>query len=82
VKGSRHGGSAGAAQGEYLQTGRSHREGAWRYGKPGRTAWLLQDSPVILPILGTLRGAHLEEHVVAAALSLTPQEISQLGAAA
>ena len=45
-------------------------------------AWLLQRSPVILPIPGTLRVAHLEENVAAADLSLTPEEIAELDAAA
>lgn len=44
-------------------------------------AWLLQRSPVILPIPGTLRVAHLEENVAAAGLSLTPEEIAELDAA-
>ena len=43
-------------------------------------AWLLQHSPVILPIPGTLRVSHLEENVAAAALSLTPDEIGELDA--
>jgi pyridoxine 4-dehydrogenase len=41
-------------------------------------AWLLQRSPVMLPIPGTLRVAHLEENVAAAGLSLTADEIVQL----
>ena len=41
-------------------------------------AWLLQRSPVILPIPGTLHVAHLEENVAAAALSLTHLEMAQL----
>lgn len=45
-------------------------------------AWLLQYSPVILPIPGTIRIAHLEENVAAAALSLTPEEMAELNAAA
>jgi pyridoxine 4-dehydrogenase len=45
-------------------------------------AWLLQHSPVILPIPGTIRITHLEENVAAAALSLTPEEIAELDAAA
>ncbi|MGN6772688.1 MAG: aldo/keto reductase [Rhizobiaceae bacterium] len=45
-------------------------------------AWLLQRSPVILPIPGTLRVAHLEENVAAAGLALTPEEIAELNAAA
>jgi pyridoxine 4-dehydrogenase len=45
-------------------------------------AWLLRHSPVILPIPGTLRVAHLEENVAAAGLSLTPEETAELDAAA
>ena len=45
-------------------------------------AWLLQRSPVILPIPGTLQVAHLEENVAAAGLSLTPEEFAELDAAA
>jgi pyridoxine 4-dehydrogenase len=37
-------------------------------------AWLLQRSPVMLPIPGTSSLAHLEENVAAAKLKLTPQE--------
>ena len=37
-------------------------------------AWLLQKSPVILPIPGTSSLAHLEENMAAAKLQLTPQE--------
>jgi pyridoxine 4-dehydrogenase len=45
-------------------------------------AWLLQRSPVVLPIPGTLQVAHLEENVAAAGLSLTPDEFAELDAAA
>jgi pyridoxine 4-dehydrogenase len=45
-------------------------------------AWLLQRSPVMLPIPGTLRVAHLQENVAAAGLSLTAEEIAELDAAA
>jgi aryl-alcohol dehydrogenase-like predicted oxidoreductase len=45
-------------------------------------AWLLQRSPVILPIPGTLQVAHLEENVAAAAVSLRPKEIGELDAVA
>src|ERR1700730_7862195 len=50
---------------------------------PGQIAlaWLLQHSPVILPIPGTLRVAHLEENVAASGLSLTREEIAGLDAA-
>jgi aryl-alcohol dehydrogenase-like predicted oxidoreductase len=44
-------------------------------------AWLLQHSPVVLPIPGTLQVAHLEENVAAASLSLTPEELTELDAA-
>jgi pyridoxine 4-dehydrogenase len=44
-------------------------------------AWLLRRSPVILPIPGTLRVAHLEENVAAAALTLTLEEFAELHAA-
>ena len=37
-------------------------------------AWLLQRSPVMLPIPGTASLAHLEENVAAAKLKLTPEE--------
>src|SRR5438270_11166123 len=37
-------------------------------------AWLLQKSPVILPIPGTSSLAHLDENMAAAKLQLTPQE--------
>jgi hypothetical protein len=42
-------------------------------------AWLVQRSPVILPITGTLRVAHLEENVAAAGLSLTSEEMNSTG---
>ena len=45
-------------------------------------AWLLQHSPVILPIPGTLRVAHLDENLAAATLSLRGQEIAELDDAA
>jgi len=37
-------------------------------------AWLLQRSPVMLPIPGTSSVAHLEENIAAAKISLTPAE--------
>jgi pyridoxine 4-dehydrogenase len=43
-------------------------------------AWLLLRSPVMLPIPGTSKVAHLEENIAAAALKLTPEEISELEA--
>lgn len=47
---------------------------------PGQVAlaWLLRRSPVILPIPGTSKAAHLEENVAAAALTLTDAEFDAL----
>jgi pyridoxine 4-dehydrogenase len=44
-------------------------------------AWLLQRSPVLLPIPGTSTVAHLEENVGAAQIELTPDQIRELDAA-
>jgi pyridoxine 4-dehydrogenase len=41
-------------------------------------AWLLQRSPVIIPIPGTSKVAHLEENVKAADIELTQAEFDQL----
>jgi pyridoxine 4-dehydrogenase len=41
-------------------------------------AWLLQRSPVLLPIPGTSTVAHLEENVGAALIDLTPDQFQQL----
>jgi aryl-alcohol dehydrogenase-like predicted oxidoreductase len=43
-------------------------------------AWLLQHSPVTLPIPGTSSREHLKENVAAAALRLDDQELESLGA--
>ena len=45
-------------------------------------AWLLQRSPVMLPIPGTSSLAHLEENMASAKLSLTPAEWKTIEAAA
>ncbi len=45
-------------------------------------AWLLQRSPVMLPIPGTSRVAHLEENVAAAGLAISAGEWAQLESAA
>jgi aryl-alcohol dehydrogenase-like predicted oxidoreductase len=45
-------------------------------------AWLLQRSPVMLPIPGTGSVAHLEENVAAAALRLNSEEFGELDTAA
>lgn len=41
-------------------------------------AWLLQRSPVTLPIPGTSRAAHLEENVAAAAIELSEEDFAAL----
>jgi len=45
-------------------------------------AWLLQRSPVMLPIPGTSNIEHLEENVAAAGLKLSPREWAEVEAAA
>lgn len=42
-------------------------------------AWLLARSPNVLPIPGTCSLAHLEENIAAGALSLSPEDIAELG---
>ncbi|MCU1674200.1 MAG: putative oxidoreductase [Frankiales bacterium] len=42
-------------------------------------AWLLQRSPVVLPIPGTSSVAHLEENLAAPSLVLTPEDLAELG---
>ena len=44
-------------------------------------AWLLQRSPVMLPIPGTGSVAHLRDNVTAATLSLSDEDMARLGAA-
>jgi aryl-alcohol dehydrogenase-like predicted oxidoreductase len=43
-------------------------------------AWLLQRAPVLLPIPGTSRVAHLEENVGGALIELTPEQVQELDA--
>jgi aryl-alcohol dehydrogenase-like predicted oxidoreductase len=45
-------------------------------------AWLLQRSPVLMPIPGTSKVAHLEENVAAASLKLGAEEWAEVAAAA
>jgi aryl-alcohol dehydrogenase-like predicted oxidoreductase len=45
-------------------------------------AWLLERSPVMLPIPGTASLAHLEQNVAAAKLKLTPEEWKAIDAIA
>jgi aryl-alcohol dehydrogenase-like predicted oxidoreductase len=41
-------------------------------------AWLLKRSPVMLPIPGTSKVAHLEENVAAAAIKLSGEDMTEL----
>ena len=54
----------------------AHRNGA----TPSQVAlaWLLSHSPVMLPIPGTSKLAHLEENLGAVALELAPAELAEL----
>jgi aryl-alcohol dehydrogenase-like predicted oxidoreductase len=45
-------------------------------------AWILAQQPWIVPIPGTTKRHRLEENLGAAALSLTPEELGKLDAAA
>jgi pyridoxine 4-dehydrogenase len=45
-------------------------------------AWLLQHSPVMLPIPGTSSIEHLEENVAAAELELSADEVAAIDRAA
>jgi aryl-alcohol dehydrogenase-like predicted oxidoreductase len=45
-------------------------------------AWLLQRSPVMLPIPGTSKVSHLEENMAAAGLKLSAEEWTEAEAAA
>jgi len=50
---------------------------------PGQVAlaWMLKRSPVMLPIPGTSRVAHLDENVAGAAVTLTDEEFAEVDAA-
>ena len=52
------------------------------HAKPGQVAlaWMLQRSPVMLPIPGTSKVAHLEDDAAAAGIRLTSAEFKQLDA--
>jgi pyridoxine 4-dehydrogenase len=75
---SRQSGARPPDSGQLLDVGR--RQGA----TPAqiRLAWTLHQSPNVLAIPGTGNVAHLEENVAAAALRLTPEDLSRLDAAA
>ncbi|MCV7408735.1 oxidoreductase [Mycobacterium florentinum] len=59
------------------------RIAADHHATPGQLAlaWLLKRSPVMLPIPGTSKVAHLEENVAAAEITLSDEEFETLAAA-
>ncbi len=60
-----------------------HRIAAERGATPSQLAlaWLLKRSPVMLPIPGTSKVAHLEDNVAAAQITLSDEEFEKLAAA-
>jgi pyridoxine 4-dehydrogenase len=67
--------------GELSRAGGLLADIAARYSAtPGQVAlaWMLAHSPVMLPIPGTSKVAHLEENIGAVALELAPAEIAEL----
>jgi pyridoxine 4-dehydrogenase len=72
------------ANGKLANDGSILDETARKHGAtPGQIAlaWLLARSPIMLPIPGTSKVAHLEENVAAANLKLSPEEFAALDAA-
>jgi len=68
---------AGKVAGEILdRVAKAHRSTPLQVA----LAWLLQRSPIMLPIPGTSSVEHLEENIRAATLQLTQEEYQQLGA--
>jgi len=71
--------------GELAKPGSVLSKAARRHGaSPGQIAlaWLLKKSPVMLPIPGTSKVAHLEENVAAVDVSLSDEEFSEIDRAA
>ncbi len=69
------GGGGGLKSSETLQAvAKAHQTSVYQVA----LAWLLQRSPVMLPIPGTASVAHLEENVAALNLKLTPKEWNSL----
>jgi aryl-alcohol dehydrogenase-like predicted oxidoreductase len=62
------------------QNGPLHKLATERGATPAQLAlaWLLQHSPVLLPIPGTSSVTHLEENMSAATINLTPEQIQKL----
>ncbi|MBW8481830.1 aldo/keto reductase [Actinomadura parmotrematis] len=71
------------ATGQLAEPGGVLAEAAERHGaSPAQLAlaWLLHRSPVMLPIPGTSKVAHLEDNLAAAAIELTDDEVAELTA--
>ncbi|MFG1998161.1 aldo/keto reductase [Spirillospora sp. NPDC048911] len=71
------------ATGKLAESGGILAEAATRHNAtPAQLAlaWLLHRSPVMLPIPGTSKVAHLEDNLAAATITLTSEEIDQLTA--
>jgi len=69
------------AAGDLARTGGALNAIARRHkASPGQIAlaWLLKRSPVILPIPGTGKAAHLEQNVAAAGIELSAEEFDEL----
>jgi len=67
--------------GDLAKSGSALAKVARRHGAtPGQIAlaWLLKRSPVMLPIPGTSKVAHLEENVAAAAIELSDDDLADL----
>jgi aryl-alcohol dehydrogenase-like predicted oxidoreductase len=72
------------AAGELARPGGALERAAGRHGATVSQlalAWLLQHSPVVLPIPGTSSAAHLEENVGAASVSLSEAEWAEIAKA-
>jgi pyridoxine 4-dehydrogenase len=69
-------------QGSVLSNETLHRVAAKYEASPSQMAlaWLLQRSPVMLPIPGTANSAHLSENVAAAAIRLEDEDYEALSA--
>ncbi|MFF5262494.1 aldo/keto reductase [Actinomadura viridis] len=73
------------ATGKLAEPGGTLAEAADRHGaSPAQLAlaWLLHRSPVMLPIPGTSKVAHLEDNLAAAAIPLSEDEVARLDALA
>ena len=70
------GGSRGLSGGQLEAVAKEHNASVYQVA----LSWLLQRSPVMLPIPGTSNVAHLEENMAASKLKLAPEEWKTLAA--